>query len=230
MPSLAICTTVGRKTNTTAIPSNSASSLASRHFSHFFCFSRSFENYPKRTPLFSHSFFCRTTSIFAVAIVPVLVVHYLPCHASRGEDDWRQVKQQILCNRICATCRLLIPRLWTCQFSHQSLLQTGPGVPLVAGRVSTVTGLLTFLSGVTTSLSVSGQHEVSSQGSRGILLKRSLWRHAQTDTRFRINSIFLFSWKLKYHAKQIALLNIFRIAHIPITILTFWHRNLAFKF
>ena len=52
-------------------PSDSARSVTSFHFSHFFCFVRSLENDPKRT-LFSCFIFCRTESLFAVAILPLL--------------------------------------------------------------------------------------------------------------------------------------------------------------
>jgi hypothetical protein len=56
---------------TVTIPSDSATSVTSFHFSHFFCFVRSFKNEPERTPFYCF-IFCRTTSLFAVAILPAL--------------------------------------------------------------------------------------------------------------------------------------------------------------
>jgi hypothetical protein len=80
-------------------PNDSASTVTSFHFSHFFCFVISFEFVPKRTP-----FYCfissNTASLFVVANLPFLAFHYPTCHTSRWYGNWRQVYQNIPWNSI----------------------------------------------------------------------------------------------------------------------------------
>jgi len=77
---LASLTTLGRESNATATLTDTASSVTSRHSSHFFCFSRSFENDPKRTPFFP------ILSSAEQRVLPILAVHYsgIPRNFVRG--------------------------------------------------------------------------------------------------------------------------------------------------
>jgi len=78
------------------------------YFACLVCFVRSFENYLKK-PLFSCFIFCRTTSLLAVTVLPLLAFHYTTGHASRWERDWRQFWHFVL----LVTCLSLTIQLVT---------------------------------------------------------------------------------------------------------------------
>ena len=107
-----------------ASPTGSASLVTSFHFSHFFCFVRSFENDTKRTP-FSRFIFCRRVSLFVVTILPLLAFLYLMCHTSRWDDRWQSSKifHETGFN---ATCHLSLPHQSTRHLSHPLLHESRP--------------------------------------------------------------------------------------------------------
>ena len=103
---------------------DSASSITSFHFSHFFCFVISFEFCLKRTP-FSCFIFCKTASLFAVSsylslpsTTPLVKLVVETVTGYMYSKIFRETA-------FSATCHLSHRHQSTCHLWHQSLNETG---------------------------------------------------------------------------------------------------------